>query len=801
MVYIVFDSDIATNVQVARAAAKLFAHLSTMGAKPHIVTLRGDGVSKVGLDDFLKAGGSPAELYSLAKAEPPSFQSRDAEVSIPHYESDGNGIVKIILTKDGPVKIQITNFSARIVSETLFQKGSEISRELEIAASVKGQESLIMVPAEEFERTNWTIPRLGADAITYSGIRAKDDVRVAIQLLSPNIRKLVGIQRTGWHCVNGKHFYVHSGGVICGTNLKEADSAIEDRPILNPNQPESLELAEGQGTIPTTIEDSLGIRLRIPSSLKRYSFPSPSSESQLVADLNDSMQLLELAPHHISFSIYTAIWLAAVGHPDFSIHIYGITGTFKSEFAALATQHFGAEHDARNLPGSWSSTTNYIRAMSAFIGNAILTVDDFVPTGSQSDIEKSNRAAEDVFRGQGNGAGRGRCHRDGTPQEPESPKCLILSTGEVRPSGQSLTSRVITLEVNPSDIADRNNEAAMSLLTQSQEAARTGAFERLTAAYIEWIAADYEYHQRVLEERSKECRNYFSSAARHARTIDAIGKLMAGLDRFLVFAVHKCQLSEDHCRRTWQNAEVAFLKVMELQDQEQSDESPVTRFLELIKTALATGRAHLLYLDPPSEKNTEFGLPKYFGYQEYVVRTKRKSEGGSKREKNVAGSLEDSDDVEEEAFEEKTVFNPQGQRIGWKHLDNLYFEPSESLAMAQRLAKDMNQPPIPLNAKALGKRLAAQGLLASCKPGRNLARKYIDGRKLDVFHLRLHDFMELIRWEDDLPDEQDEKMFAEHQQAIERESRLAELMKLRKEELHEFKQQQFIKLLNPDQTE
>ena len=75
MVYIVFDSDIAKNVHVAKAAANLFAHLATMGAKPHTVTLRGDGVSKVGLDDFLKAGGTPVELYSMAKAEPPSFHA------------------------------------------------------------------------------------------------------------------------------------------------------------------------------------------------------------------------------------------------------------------------------------------------------------------------------------------------------------------------------------------------------------------------------------------------------------------------------------------------------------------------------------------------------------------------------------------------------------------------------------------------------------------------------------------------------------------------------------------------------
>ena len=512
------------------------------------------------------------------------------------------------------------------------------------------------------------------------------------------------------------------------------------------------------------------------------------------------MQLLDLAPSHISFPIYSAIWFAAMADADFSIHIYGITGTFKSEFAALANQHFGAEIDARKLPANWSSTANYIRAISACAGNAILTVDDFVPTGSQYNIEKSFQAAEDVFRAQGNGAGRGRCQRDGTPQEPEPPKCLILSTGEVRPSGQSLTSRVIILEVNPGDIADRDNKAEMELLTQSQEVAKTGAFSRLTAAYIQWIAGDYENQLRFLKQRSQVLREYFASGAKHARTIDAVGDLMAGLERFLDFATEVCGLDEDLNDVIWQEAEDAFHKVLELQVEEQSEESPVSRFLDLLRTALATGRAHLQYMDPPSEEDAVFGSPTYFGYQETFVKTNRTDEGEAVNPKTAEDSADDIDDKDKESFEVKSFFSPQGQRIGWKNYGNLYFEPSESLAVAQRLAREMNQPPIPLNAKALGKRLAAQGLLESSKQGRNLARKNIQGRKLDVFHLRLKDFMELHRCEEDFVDEQNERMFGEYEKAVQREERSAEMRKSRRKQVHDFMQQRFMKLLDPDQT-
>src|SRR6185503_5836537 len=98
-----------------------------------------------------------------------------------------------------------------------------------------------------------------------------------------------------------------------------------------------------------------------------------------IRDIKASLQLLALAPARISIPIYSAIWYAAIQEADFSIHLYGSTGNFKTEYVALATQHFGASLDARHLPANWSSTPNYIRAMAAHAGNVILPVDDFVP--------------------------------------------------------------------------------------------------------------------------------------------------------------------------------------------------------------------------------------------------------------------------------------------------------------------------------------------------------------------------------------------------------------------------------------
>ena len=796
IVYIVFDSDIATNINVARAAAGLFALLESMGAKPHVVTLPANGTTKVGLDDYLVKVGSPDGLYSLAKAEPPSFQVHGGEPTCQKYESDDNGIAKIIQTDEGPVRRPITNFSARIISETVFTRSNEQLRELDIEATVRGTTQVITVPAEEFDRMGWPITRLGADAIIFPGNGAKDEVKAAIQMLSPNIRKLVGIDKLGWHQVKGRQLYVHAGGVIAGPVATGANSEEEHRPAANVQPHNQLSLNNALGTISHEQEDALGIRMRIPKSLSRYTLETPSTGLQLQQDIRASMLLLDLAPSRIAIPVYSAIYYSSVAVADFSVHLYGSTGVYKSEYAALATQHFGPGLDARHFPANWSSTPNFIRAMSAHAGNVILPVDDFVPTGSQYDIERSNRAAEDVFRSQGNSAGRGRCYRDGSPQEVESPKCLILSTGEVRPSGHSLTSRVLTLEVNPGDIADRENDESMRALTQAQQIAKSGAYARGLAAFIQWVALDFDKNQKDLIEATNVFRSLFSPNCEHARTADTAAKLLAGLDLFLDFALTVGAIDDERHSEIWELAHDGLYEVLDTQDRDQADESPVNRFLELLRTALATGRAHLTYLLPPNEEENVFGSPSHFGYQEKTILEPRPVDETSSCPDNTATLDEKDKAAEQMAHVEKTIYIPQGQRIGWKKYDDLYFEPKESLAVVQRLAKDMHQPPIPMNHKALGKRLAERGLLATSRKDRNVARVNIDGRKEDVFHIRIGNFMDLERCEEDFVDERNEEAFKEHEQALRREEQSARLRKQRRDDVHEFRQQQFMQLLN-----
>ena len=69
-VYLVFDSDLATNPDVSRALTALATELGALGAKPHVAALPAEDEAKVGLDDFLVANG-PTALAKLLKAAEP----------------------------------------------------------------------------------------------------------------------------------------------------------------------------------------------------------------------------------------------------------------------------------------------------------------------------------------------------------------------------------------------------------------------------------------------------------------------------------------------------------------------------------------------------------------------------------------------------------------------------------------------------------------------------------------------------------------------------------------------------------
>jgi uncharacterized protein (DUF927 family) len=90
--------------------------------------------------------------------------------------------------------------------------------------------------------------------------------------------------------------------------------------------------------------------------------------------------------------LFGAIWRAALGEGDFSIHLAGPTGQGKSAIAALVQQHFGATMEGRFLPANWTSSANSLEGLAFAAKDAVLVVDEFTASDARH-LQEIQRAA------------------------------------------------------------------------------------------------------------------------------------------------------------------------------------------------------------------------------------------------------------------------------------------------------------------------------------------------------------------------------------------------------------------------
>jgi len=249
----------------------------------------------------------------------------------------------------------------------------------------------------------------------------------------------------------------------------------------------------------------------LPSALAAFRLPAPPTGERLHEAVRASLRILDLTDSSRIVPVYAAIYRAVLGESDFSVHLAGQTGTFKTSIAALAMQHFGNKFDPRHLPAAWSGTANANAELQFILKDAPLLIDDFVPRGSRADIDRLHRDADRIFRGQGNNAGRGRMARDTSLREPKPPRGLTLSTGEEIPHGESLRSRIWISEFSPGDV---NRE----ILTECQQDAGAGLYAEAMSGYLQWLAARYPKLGKWLRKSVVLYSKKATQDGQHART-------------------------------------------------------------------------------------------------------------------------------------------------------------------------------------------------------------------------------------------------------------------------------------------
>jgi hypothetical protein len=347
--------------------------------------------------------------------------------------------------------------------------------------------------------------------------------------------------------------------------------------------------------------------------------------------------------------------------------------------------------DARNLPGSWSSTANALEALAFAAKDAVLVVDDFAPTGAAGDAERIHREADRILRAQGNASGRLRMRADGSLRAVRAPRGLIVSTGEDVPRGQSLRARLLVVELGPGDVD-------WEALTASQSAAGEGLCARALSGFLRFMAGRYDEVRAQLVACIPELRDAAARSGAHRRTPGIVASLAAGVGAFLVFARSAGALSDGQCSELWGQAWQALGEAARAQGNHQAGADPAQRFVELLRSAIVSGRAHVAGPDG----NRPDAVEGTWGWR-----------------LNSYGSHE-----------------PKGDRVGWLEGDALYLDPDAAYAAAQGLGHEVGDR-LTVIPQTLRKRLKERGMLCTLGERRQTltVRRSFEGQRREVLHL------------------------------------------------------------------
>ncbi|MEK7848987.1 MAG: DUF3854 domain-containing protein [Chloroflexota bacterium] len=548
--YLCFDSDVVDKPPVRQALRRLSEHLERKGARVHVVRLPQEGKGKTGIDDYLAAGHSLEEAIGLAET---LSAFAEAEAQGEEVRASHNGYAEregclCWLKKDqhGVVAVPLGNFTARAVEDVVRDNGLEQVRAFVMEGRLSSGKGLprVEVPASSFPSLNWVTEKWGMEAVIAAGTSARDRLREAIQLSSQaqGIKRRVVFTHTGWRSVDGRQVFLTASGALG---------------------------AQGPQ----------GVEVELEEGLERYSLPLEPQEVKEA--MMASLDFLRVAPLPVTLPLWGAMYLAPLCplvDPAFTLWLIGPTGSLKSTLSALALSHYG-RFTEKTLPAAWKDTANYLEKRLFLAKDLPLVIDDFCPGGGRDQEIK----AELVDRAQGNRAGRGRLRSDTSTRHRYIPRGVALATGEELPSGQSHLARTFMVEI------DRSMVNLPQLTRCQKEAVR---YPHAMAGYIRWLAEGWERWQGELP-RAWETLRERARGDGHLRIPEALACLYLGCSLGFTFAAHTGAMGGEEAERWRSTAWEELLKLAGEQGKRVEEEKPGRRFLEVLRTLLAQGKAVL----------------------------------------------------------------------------------------------------------------------------------------------------------------------------------------------------------------
>ena len=596
---------------------------------------------KLGLDDYAYLKGAGAALRLIEEAVDSKAYEAAARARMPHPYSASNGAIwRSAITKSGlPSDARLTTFTACIRAQIIESDGLEETRFYEIEGIVNGEIRIFTITASEFRGLGWIAIHLGGGAVILPPTEDRE-VAAAIQLLSPQdapVRRRH--THTGWICHEGRDVFLHAGGAV------GADGRIS------------------------------GVDVALPPQFTQYVLEDPGNAEAQVEAIRASFAITAVGPLEQTVLLLAAPYQAVVEQPADSTFICGGSGLFKSCEMALTLQHFGRAMDHLHLTESFGSTLTALREV-AFRGKDVLIgVDDYSRPPDHYQASDLDAKAEALFRGIGNRAARSRAARDGSLRAARPPRATVISSGTQLPPADDVQARLTVMYA-------RKGAVDCRALSRSQRDGAQGLFAQSMFGFIRWMARNRQSHLDWSRQRALELRKHFEDDEAHPRAAPAMAAKMAVLELVIEYACN-CGAFNDDQADEWRVKFLAALKkAAESQTPDRSFVEPAERFVNLLRDALAAGRCHIT--------TKAGGMP-----------TVPAANDAASRLAAATDTLQNDSFDLARACGWKNMSNgssslvPAGPAIGWvdgPDSEDLYLNPSESLAVVQKLSQDMKQP-------------------------------------------------------------------------------------------------------------
>lgn len=185
-----------------------------------------------------------------------------------------------------------------------------------------------------------------------------------------------------------------------------------------------------------------------------------------------------------------------------------------------------------------------------------------------------------------------------------------MATGEDMPVGASINNRLVRVDVRRADL----NLERITTLQQQRH-----LLPHAMTDFITSIRSQYDEYERELPKRAEQLRSIYAAAGMRMRQPMALAKLELAVEVMLGSAQMSMVVSAEEAKQILQRVRAALLKLGSGNDVEAKKSTPVTIFLDALRSLLTQGRVQLVARGQDLANETVAGTREAIGWEDPAV--------------------------------------------------------------------------------------------------------------------------------------------------------------------------------------